>query len=976
MPRIAVAAACLALTGLAAPAQAAAEAVPGELLVRFERGVNGAERADARADHDVALKRQTRVSGLQLVKTEPGQSVREAEHELEGDGRVAYAEPNAITHPASVPDDPFYSTLWGLEKIKAPGAWDATTGSSSVTVAVADTGVAYDHPDLVNRMWSNSGETPDNGLDDDGNGYVDDVRGWDAIDHDNDPRDLEDHGTHVAGTIGAEGDNATGITGVAQDSRIMPVRVLRPGGGTSDALVEGFDYAGDMGADIVNASLSGSGTVQAVQDVVEDHPNTLYVVAAGNATTGVNIDGAGATRFPCNVTAPNLICVAATDQNDNRAGFSNYGSTSVDLGAPGVQVRSTLTASSELSGSADGFEADDFATRWTATGTWARTNERAASGSWSMTDSPGANYANNTDSAVTTAAPYDLTGKQGCYLNYDMRLRTETNFDTLKVETSSDGSTWTTRATWSGTPAGNNFASYSTYLDSDGGQPYVRFHLVTDNAGQNDDGAHLDNVRVRCKSSTYDSSNYGYFSGTSMATPHVSGTAALVRSLRPTASVADLRAALLDGDPLPGLNGYTVTGKRLNALRAVGHDGPLAVTGAASAIGGTGATLQGSVNPIGSATDYHFEYGTSDSYGSETTEQSAGSGTTPAAVDDGISGLQPGTEYHFRLVATRGGHTVTGDDATFTTAASPTPPDQVQGLGVAPGVRSAALNWDDTPTATSYEVFKKVAGGSYPGTPSATASSSAYTATGLTEGVQVCFRVRAVNTDGPGPGSDEQCTTPRGPAPGAPGSLAATGGVRSVSLDWGDAQDATGYLVHRRTSTGTYPASPLAGSSTSAFSNSGLTGGTTYCYRVQGTNQWGTGPLSAERCALAQSPPPVTTKPSTPVQPAPKPADPILADLSRSKRSIRASRRGVFVWGFRATPSVLGRVTFTTKIGRRKLKLGSKRFRAGDGRSVRPRIKLSRRAMRLLRTRHRFRVRATVTLAGHTTSRTFTLKSP
>lgn len=976
MPRIAVAAACLALTGLAAPAQAAAEAVPGELLVRFERGVSGDQRADARGDHDVALKRQTRVSGLQLVKTEPGQSVREAVHELDGDRRVAYAEPNAVTHPASVPDDPFYNTLWGLEKIKAPGAWDATTGSSSVTVAVADSGVAYDHPDLVHRMWTNSREKPGNRKDDDGNGYVDDVRGWDAIDGDNDPRDLEDHGTHVAGTIGAEGDNATGVTGVAQDSRIMPVRVLRPGGGTSEALVEGFDYAGDMGADIVNASLSGSGTVQAVQDVVEDHPNTLYVVAAGNTSpTGVDIDN-GATRFPCNVTAPNLICVAATDQNDNRASFSNYGSTSVDLAAPGVGVRSTLTASSELAGSADGLETDDFATRWTATGAWARTDERSATGSWSMTDSPGADYANDTDSAVTTQAPYDLTGKQGCYLHYDMRLRTETNFDTLKVETSPDGSTWTPRATWSGVLSGGNFSSYSTYLDSDGARPYVRFHLVTDNAGANDDGAHIDNVRVSCKSSSYDSGSYGYFSGTSMATPHVSGTAALVRSLRPGTSVADLRAALLDGDPVSGLDGFTVTGKRLNALRAVGHDGPLAVTGDASDVGGLGATLKGTVNPIGSATDYHFEYGTSASYGSETPVQSAGSGTIPAVVDDGISGLEPGTKYHFRLVATRDGHTVTGDDATFTTAAGPTPPGQVQGLGADPDVRSVALDWDDTPTATSYEVFQKVAGGSYPSSPTATSSASQYTATGLTEGVEVCFRVRAVNSDGPGPGSDEQCATPTGPVPGAPGTLMATGGVRSVALDWGDAQGATGYLVHRRTSTGTYPSFPLAGSGTSAFSNTGLTGGTTYCYRVQGTNQWGSGPVSAERCALAKSPPPVTTPPGHPVEPAPKPVDPILADLSRSKRSVRATRRRVFVWGFRATPSVLGRVTFTAKVGRRKVRLGSKRFRANGERSVRPRIRLSRRAMRLLRAKRRLRVRASVTLAGHTSSRTFTLKSP
>ncbi len=191
------------------------------------------------------------------------------------------------------------------------------------------------------------------------------MRGWDTIDGDNDPRDLEEHGTHVAGTIGAQGNNATGITGVAQDIRIMPIRVLRPGtGGTAAALIEGFDYAGDMGADIVNASLSGEGTMQSVQDVVEDHPDTLFVAAAGNDS--VDLDGAGPTRWPCNVTADNLICVAATDQNDNRASFSNYGATSVDLGAPGTSVRSTVSASEELAGTRDDFESDDFLTRWDA----------------------------------------------------------------------------------------------------------------------------------------------------------------------------------------------------------------------------------------------------------------------------------------------------------------------------------------------------------------------------------------------------------------------------------------------------------------------------------------------------------------------------------------------------------------------------------------------------------------------------------
>src|SRR4051794_36370028 len=188
MPRIVVAAACLALLGLAAPAYAAAEKVPGELIVRFEPGVSAADRADARSDAAVSFERGSRLAGTQLVQAEPGQSVAQADRELEADGRVRYAEPNSVVRPASLPDDTQFGSLWGLtntgqsvngttgvadKDIDAPEAWDVTRGSPSVTVAVADTGVAYDHPELVNRMWQNEAEaagTP--GVDDDGNGYV------------------------------------------------------------------------------------------------------------------------------------------------------------------------------------------------------------------------------------------------------------------------------------------------------------------------------------------------------------------------------------------------------------------------------------------------------------------------------------------------------------------------------------------------------------------------------------------------------------------------------------------------------------------------------------------------------------------------------------------------------------------------------------------------------------------------------------
>jgi len=585
MRRIAVAAVCLGPLALAPAAQAAPEAVPGELLVRFEPGVSSAERADARRDADVSLERTSLVPRLQLIEVERGQSVGEADRELEADPRVSYAEPNNVVRPATTPNDPLFGSLWGLHNIgqpigpnpgrpdsdiDAPEAWNITRGSPVVTVAVADTGIAYDHPDLVSRMWRNAAEASGQpGVDDDGNGVADDVRGVDIIDRDTDPRDTQGHGTLVAGTIGAAGGNGIGVTGVAQDVRLMPVRVVGPDGATDFTLAEGFEYAARSGADVVNASLSGGGNSPASSNVVAAHPETLFVVAAGNG--GKDIDAsAGDTQYPCNIPGGNLLCVGATGQSDQRADFSNYGSTSVDLVAPGTNVLSSyLPAADELPGSFEGFEAD-LAGRWAASGSWARTDAQRAAGDWSATDSPGGNYGENADSSLQAAQPYDLTGRQGCSAHFRMRMRTESNWDFLRVETSPDGGTWTERGRWSGYSSSDGFLPYSAYLGADGAQTRLRFRLTSD-AVVSDDGVYIDDVRVLCTRTSDTISNYRYSSGTSMASSHVAGAAALVKSLRPTATVAQLRADLLRGaDPVPGLTG-TVTNRRLNAWGALGR---------------------------------------------------------------------------------------------------------------------------------------------------------------------------------------------------------------------------------------------------------------------------------------------------------------------------------------------------------------------------------------------------------------------
>src|SRR5688572_11840789 len=233
------------------------EFVPGELLVRFQPGVRESTRASVLRDEGAALQERLRLPGAVLVRVPAGQSVSAAADELERHPEVRYAEPNWIRQMHATPNDARFGELWGLDQssdadIDAPQAWDVTTGSSNVIVAVVDSGVAYNHPDLAPNMWTN--DDPPDGLDNDSNGRVDDTFGWDFVDDDKTPLDDHGHGTHVAGTIGAQGNNSLGVTGVNWDVSIMALRAGGASGLTSEAIAEAFGYACANGADIVNGS--------------------------------------------------------------------------------------------------------------------------------------------------------------------------------------------------------------------------------------------------------------------------------------------------------------------------------------------------------------------------------------------------------------------------------------------------------------------------------------------------------------------------------------------------------------------------------------------------------------------------------------------------------------------------------------------------------------------------------------------------
>ncbi len=298
------------------------------------------------------------LEGMVLIETDADVDGNQFLQTLSGYDTVEYVENDLIYQTQSYPSDAFFTSLWGLHNtgqnggtadadIDALEAWQLVTGGPQVIVGVIDTGVDYTHNDLAQNIWTNPGEISGNGIDDDGNGFVDDIHGYDFVNNDGDPMDDHGHGTHVAGTIAGVGDNANGVTGVNWSSSVMALKFLSgSGSGSSSDAVRAVNYATMMRTQfgenvrVTNNSWGGGGRYAPLESAIQSsrQADMLFIAAAGNS--GDNTDQT--PHYPSTYNQANIISVAATDRNDELASFSNYGRNTVDLAAPGVSILSTV----------------------------------------------------------------------------------------------------------------------------------------------------------------------------------------------------------------------------------------------------------------------------------------------------------------------------------------------------------------------------------------------------------------------------------------------------------------------------------------------------------------------------------------------------------------------------------------------------------------------------------------------------------
>jgi subtilisin family serine protease len=799
MRRIVWGVACAA--ALLAPATASAATCPTSsqaatsLIVRFA-AVSGAKRAHVLAHSHARVVGRVGRTGMRVLRVK---NAARALRQLSRSRAVVWAEPNRRMCVSMTPSDPFYAIFqWDMPVIGMPQAWDITRGDPSVSIGVVDTGVDGTHPDLAPVMWTNPGETGldangadkrTNGVDDDGDGYVDDWKGWDFVASDNDPADENGHGTHVSGIADAHGNDAKGIAGVSWNTRLIPVRVMDANGsGTEANIAAGMAYAVAHGARVINASLGGPDPSQAISDVIAASPQTLFVFAAGN--DGSNDDVT--PTYPCADSAPNVVCVAASDASDQLTSWSNYGLSTVDLAAPGDGIWSdwpggglnVLSGTSMAAPHVAGAAALLFSANPLLTAAGAR-----AALLQSVDHLPGLAGLVGSGGRLDVAAALAFIGA--------------TPGPAAPVATTASATSITaTSATVRGT------------VDPTGTSAAYHFDYGTTTAY-----------------------------GSSTATATVTGASQAVS--------ADL-AGLTPGTTYhfrvvaTGAGGTSV-GKDLT-FKTITLPVPSVLTRPASAIAVDGAVLNGSVNPQGYMTSYHFEWGATSTLGASTPETPLDAGTTSELVAAQLTGLAPATKYYFRVVGTSANGSKAGITSTFTTLGLPVVNTRAAiGIGATSATATATVDAEGFPTTYHFDYGPTTALGSSTSEYSAGSAVGAVTVTapltGLAPVSKVYFRVVATNQFGSDTGITLSFTTLG--APTVTSSLAT--GVTATSATIPGTVNGFGFATTYHVEYGTTSSFGMQTAETAAGSGStsvsvGLTGlapATTYYYRIVATNDYG-----------------------------------------------------------------------------------------------------------------------------------------
>ncbi len=573
---------------------AASAYVQGEVLVKFKSTTGVQERAAAVTVRGHSVLASVEQLGWVHAKIDTGQTVEMALAAYRSDPNVEYVQPNYIYHATAVPNDPQYGQLWPFKNTgqtinnsltqppssaifstNNPGAagddmnielaWDHITDCSSVVVAVVDSGVNYNQEDLAINMWNGGPSFPNHGRD--------------FVDNDNDPMDLNGHGTHVAGIIGAAGNNGLGTTGVCWKASIMAVRALdASGSGTTAAIIQGINFAAVNGAKVINMSLGGAGFDQAFSDAISSAQSSdiAVVVAAGNAASNNDIT----PTYPCNFTQPNLVCVAALDQRYALASFSNFGATSVDVGAPGTNVLSAWAGAATTIN--DNFNTGGVLNWNTSGGGWAYRLLPPSSTDALVNPAtfPSGTYGNNADNRVYQT--FNLSGKNAATLNFFGQVTIQAG-DSLNVNYRSSG----------GDPFAGGVQLIGGSGTTGGIAPFsfdlspcisatcsVGFQLLSDASGTAQ-GAGI--LAFSIETLQLNTTSYNTISGTSMATPEVAGLAAMLRAFQPQYTYADTANAIKNGGrPIAALAGKTTSGKAVDAMSILAYINP--PTGLAAAV--------------------------------------------------------------------------------------------------------------------------------------------------------------------------------------------------------------------------------------------------------------------------------------------------------------------------------------------------------------------------------------------------------